>query len=87
MSKYIKLEDAIEAIEDKIADYIPTLYGRYGEIPLELRMTITSLPTIDIVNCIECAYLGDDWWCYKHEFTPIPIEDYFCKDGERKDYE
>ena len=51
MSKYIKLEDAINAIEDKIAEYIPVLYGKYYEMPLEIRMAIESLPTIDIVRC------------------------------------
>lgn len=50
MSKYIKLEDAIEAIEDKIADYIPTLYGRYREIPLELRVALERLPTIEPIE-------------------------------------
>ena len=48
MIKYVKLDDVINAIEDKIAEYIPTLYGRYEEIPLELRMTIEQLPTIEV---------------------------------------
>ena len=48
MSKYYKAEDVINAIEDKIAEYIPTLYGRYAEIPLELRMAIEHLPTIEV---------------------------------------
>lgn len=48
MSRYYKYENVINAIEDKIAEYIPTLYGRYEEIPLELRMAIESLPTIEV---------------------------------------
>ena len=70
MSKYYKAEDIINFLNV----YCPKDMWEYQ---------IADLPTIDIVNCIECAYLGEDWWCYKHEFTPIPIEDYFCKDGER----
>ena len=79
MSKYIKLEDAIHNINLEVT-------GRKeytGDMKANLFFALDDLPTIDIVNCIECVYRGDDWWCYKHEFTPIPIEDYFCKDGER----
>ena len=53
MSKYIKLEHAINAIEDKIDEYIPVLYGRYYEMPLEIRMAIEHLPTIEVSeDCI-----------------------------------
>lgn len=58
MSKYIKLEGAINAIEDKIAEYIPTLYGRYAEIPLELRMAIESLPNWQIPYCQMAIWLS-----------------------------
>ena len=93
MSKYYKAEDVINAIEDKIAEYIPTLYGRYAEIPLELRMAIEHLPTIDIVRCKDCKHnpkrtndfaygrcvccCEDDWYGY------VPDDDFFCGHGER----
>ena len=59
MSKYYKAEDVINAIEYKIAEYIPTLYGRYAEIPLELRMAIEHLPSIEVSeDCISVEDIG-----------------------------
>ena len=36
---------AIDAVNGVIADYIPTLYGRYEALPLEMAMAIKRLPT------------------------------------------
>lgn len=80
MSKYIDKDELWERLQDRMVHHIVT-----NTLFNTIKAVIDGMPTIDIVNCIECAYLGDDWWCYKHEFTPIPIEDYFCKDGERRD--
>lgn len=99
MSKYYKAEDVINAIEDKIAEYIPTLYGRYAEIPLELRMAIEHLPTIDIVTCKDCKRCEKELvierradgketivnLCNKTSPPTIVPLDFYCKDGERKE--
>lgn len=87
MSEYIKVEDIKEAFTENIIVSSRETAEEIVRVISAIKHRIIDLPTIDIVNCIECAYLGEDWWCYKHEFTPIPIEDYFCKDGERKDNE
>lgn len=36
---------AIDAVNGVIADYIPTLYGRYEALPLEMAMAIKRLPS------------------------------------------
>ena len=73
MSECIKLEDATNAIEDKIAEYIPVLYGRYCEMPLEIRMAIEHLPTVEVSeDCISRKWLFDK---AKSEFDELG-EDY-----------
>ena len=84
MSKYANIEQIKKVIREEWTKYMPS------DLDINLSFVlgkISEVPTIDIVHCLECTHRGDDWWCYKHEFTPIPIEDYFCKDGERKDNE
>ena len=86
MSKYYKAEDVINAIEDKIAEYIPVLYGRYCEMPLEIRMAIESLPTIEIVRCSECKYREKCEQIVAFEIGENQIEGRkidFCSYGER----
>lgn len=57
MSKYIKLEDATERLNQ--------LYHGY-----EVEEWLESLPAIDIVHCAECKFKGfcdsiDDWnFCF-----------------------
>ena len=83
MSKYYKAEDVINAIEDKIAEHIPTLYGRYGEIPLELRMAIEHLPTIDIVPCKDCRhYIASTKGCGRNPCIEAWESYDFCSYGE-----
>lgn len=84
MTEYFKKEDAIEAVTSlfRMSALFSGMNDNENEWREKSEKVLGNLPTIDIVNCIECEYLGDDWWCYKHEFTPIPIEDYFCKDRE-----
>ena len=38
---------AIDAVNGVIADYIPTLYGRYEALPLEMAKAIKRLPTAE----------------------------------------
>lgn len=38
---------AIDAVNGVIADYIPTLYGRYEALPLEMAMAIKRLPSVE----------------------------------------
>ena len=44
--EYIKKEDAIEAINSNIADYIPRFIGRQVEIPLRLASAINKIPAV-----------------------------------------
>ena len=96
MSKYYKADDVINAIEDKIAEYIPVLYGRYCEMPLEIRMAIESMPTIDIVHCKDCrlskVYPADSRRlecrvCVAYTHIRLVADDDYCSDGERIDNE
>jgi len=48
MSDLISRQAAIDAVNDVIVDYIPIMYGRFGEIPLELALAIERLPTADL---------------------------------------
>ena len=76
MSKYIKLEDAIEAIEDKIAEYIPVLYGRYCEMPLEIRMAIEHLPPIEVSeDCISREYLLSKVYDMDNDYLVVDLKD------------
>ena len=50
MDDLISRQAAIKAVNEAIADYIPTLYGRYEALPLEMAMAIKRLPTADPVR-------------------------------------
>lgn len=43
----ISRQAAIDAINDVIVDYIPTLFGHLQEIPLELALAIERLPAAE----------------------------------------
>ena len=43
----ISRKAAIDALNGVIADYIPTLYGRYEALPLEMATAIKRLPTVE----------------------------------------
>lgn len=43
----ISRKAAIDAVNGVIADYIPTLYGRYEALPLEMATAIKRLPTAE----------------------------------------
>lgn len=43
----ISRKAAIDAVNGVIADYIPTLYGRYEALPLEMAKAIKRLPTVE----------------------------------------
>lgn len=45
MSDLIDRQAAIDAVNDVITDYIPTLYGRFEKLPLELALAIKRLPS------------------------------------------
>lgn len=47
MDDLISRQAAIEAVNGVIAEYIPTLYGRYEALPLEMTMAIKRLPTAE----------------------------------------
>ena len=87
---------AIDAVNGVIADYIPTLYGRYEALPLEMAMAIKRLPTAqpEIVRCKDCAnwipgYVADNDdfippKCGKYQQMVGHSSDDYCSDAERR---
>lgn len=47
MSDLIDRQTAIEAVRHKICDYIPILWGKQQEIPLEVEMVLVRLPSAE----------------------------------------
>lgn len=43
MNDLISRQEAIDAVNDVIADYIPNIYGRYEALPLEMASAINRL--------------------------------------------
>ena len=69
MSKYIKLDTAIE--------HTNQLY--HGD---EVEAWLESLPTIDIVRCKDCIR-AKSWKCPLYRAGYTYKADDFCSDGER----
>lgn len=76
MSKYIKLEDAIEA------------YRKSLEQNKSFVSILQKLPSIEVVRCSQCKHFRDEdvgvgiyTWC---ELLECETDwDWFCKSGER----
>lgn len=47
MNDMISRKAAIEAVRYKICDYIPILWGKQQEIPLEIEMVLVRLPSAE----------------------------------------
>jgi hypothetical protein len=76
---------AIDAVNGVIADYIPTLYGRYEALPLEMAMAIKRLPTaqLDIIACGDCIHwICHDRQCRYWNHSVKPLD--WCCHAERK---
>lgn len=87
MSRYIRIEDAIEAAINGCASwdggYFPSM-----DDPIKAEFDAIGDKCIDVVRCRECKSgimyeLLNEKYC-KGEFHSL---DYFCADGERKDDE
>lgn len=88
MSRYIKVEDAIEAAISGCADwdggYSPTMDD-------PIKDAFSSAPTVDavqVVRCRECEhnhiYSDGTGWCGCANHYGIPThKDFYCADGER----
>ena len=96
MSRYIKLEDAINGkcpVEDIWEDCINCPLDNNGIEPCKMGKWLKSLPTIDIVHCGECKH--NENTCINHgEMSPRcryvnykRSADDFCSYGERIDNE
>ena len=80
MSKYIKLEDAIEQVK---TEFYGGGYQEWLEISIDnLINRIANLPTIEIVRCKDCKWYKDFDGCF---FSTAECEpEHFCSYGERK---
>ena len=61
MDDLISRQAAIDAVNDVIVDYIPIMYGRFGEIPLELALAIERLPTAEQRAVTMKPEIDKDW--------------------------
>lgn len=99
MNDLISREQAIDALREKLAEYVPYLYSRkVEEIPLECEMTIRKLPSAEseIIRCKDCKHYHtfEDCisvhisWCDLGHSREIDIsDDWFCGDAKPKEGE
>lgn len=94
MSDPVDRQSAIDAVNGVIADYIPTLYGRYEALPLEMAMAIKRLPTAqpEIIRCKDCRhgvdyYHDGDCYCSNPKWGLEYFDgswEFYCADAERR---
>lgn len=84
MSKYMKLEDAIEQVK---TEFYGGGYQEWLEISIDnLINRIANLPTIEIVRCKDCKYWVCNFnGCSRNPCTEPWYATDFCSYGERKD--
>lgn len=77
MDELITKRDATEAVNDVLAEYIPTLRPWQSKIPLACAMKIKALPPVqtEIIHCKDCLYKKICSW--KNQGAE------FCSFGER----
>lgn len=82
MSKYIKLYDAIMAMDEWFCE------------PITPTKILSDLPTIDIVHCKDCKrWIGDSEWYEDREYKRcqngglLTAPNHYCAWGERIDNE
>lgn len=92
MAKYVYIDDKFY---ESINDNSYTLYDWSDSIDIDdLIKIIEGLPTIEVVRCKECkhrpGYEGKG--CFDNicpfadgGFRRVPDDDFFCKEGERRD--
>lgn len=89
MSKYIKLEDAIDGkcpVEDIWEDCIDCPLDNRADEPCKMGKWLKSLPTIDIVRCKECKFAEKCEQIVVFDITENQVEGRkidFCSYGER----
>ena len=86
MSRYIKVEDAIEAAISGCASWDGGYFPSMDE-PIKEEFEAVNDKCIDLVRCGECKHHevfknGVNGWCNGHG-CPADIN-YFCADGEMR---
>ena len=86
MSRYIKVEDAIETAINGCASWDGGYFPSMDE-PIKEEFEAVYDKCIEIVRCKDCKHwerdvVFSDGWCRgKHQGNP----DWFCADGERRE--
>lgn len=93
MSRYIKVEDAIEAAISGCASWDGGYFPSMDE-PIKEEFEAVDDKCIDVVRCRECKWAEvDAWWTYcklghKEDTTNSIIytctHNFYCADGERR---
>ena len=77
-------QDAIDAVNDVLAEYIPTLMPWQERIPLECALKIKALPSAQPERtCVNCGRTANNGGWYADGGTRCPIEEHYAlpKDG------
>lgn len=89
MSRYIKVEDAIEAAINGCASWDGGYFPSMDE-PIKEEFEAVDDKCIDLVRCGECKYCYSEGFvnvrnvCEKHYDFGNVDDDWFCADGERR---
>jgi len=89
MSKYIKVEDAIEAAINGCATWDGGYFPSMDE-PIKEEFEAVDDKCIDLVRCKDCKYCYAEGFvnarnvCEKHYDFGNVDDDWFCADGERR---
>ena len=91
MSKYIKLEDAIEAVTSlfRVSAIFSGMNDNEKEWREKAEKVLDNLPTIDIVRCQDCKHGEyredfDNYLCDQLGLGSVNDADFFCSYGERE---
>lgn len=86
MSRYIRIEDAVEAAINGCASWDGGYFPSMDE-PIKEEFEAVADKCIDLVRCKDCKHTKDDGcgaiYCKVWDRWEMP-EDYFCADGERR---
>ena len=89
MSDLISRQEAIDALNNVLAEYVPILIGRTEEIPLRCAAEINKLQDA-VVHCKDCKYypvtslVSEDVIYSSYPFCGYMLGNGYCSYGERK---
>jgi hypothetical protein len=84
MSRYIKVEDAIETAISGCASWDGGYFPSMDE-PIKEEFEAVNDKCIDLVRCMECKWFDGKECCDKNGlFVGFNYETFFCADGERR---